>query len=152
MKYAPAKKYEQDIKQQKFLIKGMVLCLFFCFLIFPLLLIFPFFITLWVMQFFFAVCDFLAYKDQRRLNYILLTLVYFIIILFITPVVFPFLETFLIYQSFQFILPLVLVFWFYLMTVDDLQAVKGVTNLEQEFNLEFGQKLDEDLLDDIMIQ
>lgn len=98
------------------------------------------------MQFFYAACDFLAYKDQRRLNYILLTLAYFLIILFISPVVFPFLEDFFIYQCLRFIMPLVLVFWFYLMTLDDLETAKGLAHLEQEF-----KQKDEDLLDDIMI-
>jgi hypothetical protein len=134
MKYAPTERYQQDIKQQKFLIKAILICLCFSFLLIPIFLIFPLLVTLWVLQFFYAVCDYFAYKDQRRLNYILLTLGYFVG-LFLTPTFLPLVNEIFLYQCFLFVMPLVLMLKFYLMTLDDLHAVKGVKNLELEEKL-----------------
>jgi hypothetical protein len=149
MKYAPAEKYQQDIKQQKFLIHAVFICLCFSFLLFPILLIYPLLITLWVMQFSYAASDYFTYKDQRRLNYILLTLGYFIG-LFLIPYCFPFFKEAFLYQCFLFVMPLALMLKFYLMTLDDLQVVKGVKNLDLEDKVKINRIFNEDLLDDTM--
>ncbi|MBL4648508.1 MAG: hypothetical protein JKY03_02170 [Aureispira sp.] len=150
MKYAPAERYQQDIKQQKFLIKAILICLCFSFLLLPIFLIFPLLATLWIMQFFYAVCDYFTYKDQRHLNYILLTLGYFIGLSLISTFL-PLINGSFLYQCFLFIMPLALILKFYLMTLDDLQAVKGVRNLGQKDKEKINPQFNEDLLDDTMI-